>query len=106
LHDKIGSDIERAGAILDFFLFRIGYQRSAAEVEKFSFLVVTTAILTPQLFFRRGTLEFAMRNAFQHNGWEKILARTQYLVHDPHRHPQYMVFIVRLCCYLAFRQID
>lgn len=22
-----------------------------------------------------------MRNAFQHNGWQKILARTQYLVH-------------------------
>jgi ribonucleoside-diphosphate reductase beta chain len=37
-----------------------------------------------------------MRNAFQHNGWEKNLAIPQYLVHDPPRHPQYIVFIVHL----------
>lgn len=63
------------------FRFVIGFQRDAAELKRFSISVVTPAILTPELFFQCGTLEFAMRNVFQHNGWEKILARSQYLVH-------------------------
>jgi hypothetical protein len=106
LHDKIGPEAERAGEILAFFRFLIGFQRDAPELKKFSFSVVTAAILTPELFFRRGTLEFAMRNVFQHNGWEKNLASPLYLVHDPHRHPQYIVFIVRLGCSPVFPVID
>jgi hypothetical protein len=53
---------EQAGFLT--FLFRIGFQQSALDLQRFSLLVVNVAILTPELFFRRGTLEFAMRNVF------------------------------------------
>jgi hypothetical protein len=106
LHDKIGPEAERAGGILVFFRFLIGFQWGALELKKFSNSALMGGILTPELFFQRGTLEFAMRNVFQHNGWEKNLARAQYLVHDPHRHPQYIVFIVRFGCSPVFPVID
>jgi hypothetical protein len=79
-----------------FFGASLVFNGAVAMLQRFSLSSVTGGILTHEKFFRRGTLETAMRNAFQHNGWEKILARTPYLVHDPPRHPLYLVFIVRL----------
>ena len=94
LRDKIRPQAERAAGILSFFRLSIGFQWAVSAMQRFSLSVVRAGILTPEKFYQRGTLENAMRNAFQHNGWEKNLASPQYLVHDPPRHPHHMVFIV------------
>jgi hypothetical protein len=62
-------------------------------MKKFSFLAANPNILTPRKFFVRGTLENRARNTFGHNGWEKILAIPQDLVHDWPSEPLYLVFI-------------
>jgi hypothetical protein len=59
LHDKISFSTLVATKLAVFLVFP-GFRRYRARLQRFSIPLFTVGILTPEMFFRRGTLESAM----------------------------------------------